>query len=41
MSCEDLEVVIKPNYYFVLGLIRCNESLMVEDIHILHVVISI
>jgi hypothetical protein len=41
MSCEDLEVVIKPNHYFVVGPIRCDESLMLKDIHVLPVVISI
>ena len=41
MSCEELEVVIKPNHYFVVGTIRCDESLMLKDIHVLPVVISI
>ena len=26
MSCKDLEIVIKPNHYFVVGPIRCDES---------------
>jgi hypothetical protein len=41
MSCEDLEVVIISNHYFVVGPIRCDESLMLKNIHVLPVVISI
>jgi hypothetical protein len=41
MSCEDLEVVIKPNHYFVMGPIICDESLMLKDIHVLPFVIPI